>query len=70
MEKYKSRKHCMLLYPLEDATHKKALDYIKLNYDYALIVHNQDLNDNGEIKKAHTHVVLSFPNAKWNTAIA
>lgn len=70
MEKFRSRKMCLLLYPEEDLTHKKALDFIKLNYDYALIVHNQDKDDNGDLKKAHTHIVISFPNAKWNTAIA
>lgn len=70
MEKFRSRKFCMLLYPFEDATHKKAIDYIKLNYDYALIEHDQDLNESGETKKSHTHIVVSFANAKWNTAIA
>ena len=70
MEKFRSRKMCMLLYPNEDLTHKKAIEYIKLNYDYALIEHNQDLNENGELKKSHTHIVVSFLNAKWNTAIA
>lgn len=70
MEKFRSRKFCLLLYPNEDKTHKKALDYIKLNYDYALIVHDKDTNENNEIKKAHTHIVVSFPNAKWNTALA
>lgn len=70
MEKYKSRKFCFLLYPLEDEIHKKALEYIKLNYDYALIEHNRDRTEDGEIKKAHTHVVISLSNAKWNTALA
>ena len=69
MEKFRSRKMCMLLYP-EDETHKKALEYIKLNYDYAMITHDQDLNEEGEIKKSHTHIVITFPNAKWKTAIA
>lgn len=67
---YRSRKHCFLLYPNEDITHKNALEYIKLNYDYAFIVHDKDINDQGELKKQHTHVVVSFNNAKWNTAIA
>lgn len=70
MEKFRSRKMCMLLYPLEDETHKKALEFVKLNYDYALIVHDKDEDENGEMKKSHTHVIVSFPNAKWNTAIA
>jgi len=70
MDKYRSRRFCLLLYPLEDTTHKKALEYIELNYDYALIVHDKDKNENGEVKKSHTHIVISFPNAKWNTAVA
>ena len=71
MEKYRSRKHCLLLYPLEDESHKNAIDYIKNNYDYALIVHDKDYyTETGEIKKSHTHIVLSFNNAKWNTAIS
>jgi len=69
-EKYRSRRFCILLYPLEDETHKKAYEYIKNNYDYASIVHNRDKNEEGEIKKSHTHIVISFPNAKWNSAVA
>lgn len=70
MQNYRSRKHCLLLYPLEDESHKKALEYIKLNYDYAMITHDKDYYaDTGELKKSHTHIVLSFNNAKWNTAI-
>ena len=68
--KYRSRKHCLLLYPLEDETHKKALEYIKTNNDYAMIVHDKDQNEDGELKKSHTHVVLTCSNAKWNTALA
>lgn len=59
-----------MLYPLEDPTHKKALEFIKNNYDCAYIVHDKDLTDQNEIKKSHTHVVISFSNAKWNTSIA
>lgn len=70
MEKYRSRKFCFILYPNEDETHKKALNYLMLNYDYALIEHNRDKKENGEIKKSHIHVVISLPNAKWNTALA
>lgn len=70
MEKFRSRKFCILLYPEEDETHKKALEYIKLNYDYALIVHDKDKNEVGELKKSHTHVVIATANAKWNTALS
>ena len=68
--KYKSRNFCILLYPLEDKTHYCALEYIKLNFEYAFIEHNEDYDKNGEIKKSHTHVVLQFSNQKWNTALA
>jgi len=70
MEKFRSRKFCLLLYPLEDETHAKALEYIKLNYDYAYIVHDKDKNEEGELKKSHTHVIIALPNAKWNTALS
>lgn len=70
MEKFRSKKFCILLYPLEDETHKNAYEYIKHNFDYASIVHDKDKNELGELKKSHTHVVVSIPNAKWNTALA
>ena len=60
-----------MLYPLEDKTHHEALEYIKLNYDCAYIVHDKDVNEvTGEIKKSHTHVVIRCDNAKWNTALS
>lgn len=70
MEKFRSRKVCLMLYPEEDLTHKKALGYIKNNYDYAYIIHDKDFNEVGELKKSHVHVIVQFQNAKWNTAFA
>lgn len=70
MEKFRDRKFCLLLYPLEDKSHEKALEIIKSNYDYAFIEHDKDILENGEIKKSHTHVVLRFKNAIWNTSLA
>lgn len=58
----------MLLYP-DDKNHAKALKFIKNNYDHAMILHNKDLKQ-GELKKEHYHIVLEFPSAKWNTALA
>jgi len=69
MNKFRSRKFCLLLYP-EDEMHMTAIGIIKLSYDYAMICHNQDYDDNGELKKEHYHIVLSLPNAVWNTALA
>lgn len=68
---FRDRKFCLLLYP-EDETHVKALEHIKRNYNYALICHNRDTDENGEIKKAHYHVVIRVDgqNAIWNTSLA
>ena len=70
MEKFKSRKFCLLLYPTEDKSHQNALEYIEKNFDYASIVHDKDLDENNIIKKKHTHVVIATSNGKWNTALA
>lgn len=67
-ENYRSRKHGLLLYP-EDSTHVEALEKIK-SYDYALICHDKDKDDKGELKKAHWHVVINLKNARWRNAVA
>ena len=69
MENFRSKNFNLVLYD-EDKTHKKAIDYIIKNYDYAMILHDKDFNDDGEIKKPHYHIVIRFPNARWNTALA
>lgn len=61
---------CMVLYPDEDVTHKKALEYIENNYNYAYIVHDKDLTESGELKKKHTHLVIKFKNYRWRNSIA
>ena len=70
MTKFRDRNFCLLLYPKEDKTHYNAIKIIKENYDYALINHNNDLLDSGEKKKEHTHVVLRFKNAIWNSSLS
>lgn len=67
--KYRSRVFNLLLYP-EDESHMEALDIIRKNYDYCAILHDHDLDEAGELKKAHYHVVLRCGNAVWNTALA
>lgn len=69
MNKFRSCNFNLILYA-EDETHCKALEFIKKNYDYAMICHNLDTDENGELKKEHYHVVIRFKNAKWNTALA
>lgn len=81
MENLRSKIFNLLIYPEEDKSHLKALDYIRANYDYAAICHNKDIfeedteingvkHEKGTLKKAHYHVVLKFNNAKWDTALA
>lgn len=70
MKAYKSRRHCILLYP-EDETHVKALEHVERYYKYAYIKHDKDVvEETGELKKEHWHVVVEFQNAKYNTAVA
>lgn len=61
---------CLLLYPDEDISHYKALEYIKKNYNYAFIDHDMDSTSDGELKKTHTHVVIKFSNQRWQNSIA
>lgn len=59
----------LILYPLEDITHFKAIQYIKSNYKYALITHDKDLDTEGNLKKSHTHVVLALDNSQEDNTI-
>lgn len=72
MEKFRSRRFCILLYTEEDESHIRALEYIKNNYDnYAYICHDKDIFiETGELKKPHTHVVVEFNNARWSSGVA
>lgn len=78
MEKIKKRNWTMLLYP-EDDTHKNAVETLAAGgYKYVAILHDSDVWSEGESekyaagepKKEHWHVVLKFPQARYNTAIA
>lgn len=61
----------LVLYPDEDPTHKFALEFIKENYsNYAYIMHDKDILEDGSSKKIHYHIVISFKNYRWRNAIA
>ena len=69
--KNRNRHWTLLLYPKEDITHEKAIEYIKNNYEYAMINHNKDTTEDGEIKKEHIHLVFTTgSNARWKSAVA
>lgn len=73
-EKFRDRKFVAVLYP-EDSTHAECIEKLKAGgYNFAAILHDKDVYEDGEhqgeLKKAHWHIVLRFKNAVWNTAIA
>ena len=68
--KFRDRKFCAVLYP-EDETHAACIEKLKTGgYNFAAILHDQDVNEDGELKKPHWHIVVKFPNAVWNEALA
>lgn len=69
-EKYKDRKWRILLYP-EDSSHVAAMQKLaEGGYKYIAILHNKDVEEDGTPKKEHWHVVVKFPAARYNTALA
>lgn len=72
--RFRDRKFCAVLYP-EDPTHFACVEKLKTGgYTYALILHDQDVYEDGDqkgqLKKPHWHVVLKFTNAVWNVPTA
>ena len=70
----------MLLYP-DDPTHAACMGKLEQGgYKFAAILHDSDVweeddpdigkHEIGSPKKAHWHVVLKFPQAKWSTSIS
>ena len=69
-QKYRDRKFVAVLYP-EDETHAACMEKLKTGgYNFAAILHDKDVQEDGTPKKPHWHIVLRFKNAVWNTAIA
>lgn len=63
----KSEKFSIVLYPESESM---IIEYIKLNYKYAGILHDKDVDETGEIKKEHYHFVVLFNNAKDSKTLA
>lgn len=54
----------IILYP-DNQEHLLALDYIKHNFEnYIYILHDKDLDDDGNIVKPHIHCILKFQNQR------
>lgn len=67
----KSRNFGLVLYPNDpkNTTHKQILEYIKSKYQCAYINHNKDVDENGELKKEHTHVIIAFKSPRYISAL-
>ncbi len=70
MKDKRYRSFMTILYP-EDETHECALQYIEEFYsEYAYILHDKDIDEKGEIKKPHYHVIIKVKNAMTISALA
>ena len=69
VQKERSRLWNVLLYP-DNADHVAALEVIRSSFQYVGICHDKDTNEDGELLKPHYHLILKFPQARWNSALA
>lgn len=67
----RTRNFALVLYPNENEKDLKTLEYIKNNFEYAYIEHNEDVWEEeneehkiGDKKKNHTHVLINLKNAR------
>lgn len=59
------RTFAMILYPDSDAYNcESVLSDVMLNYDYAFIKHDKDVDDDGVLKKVHIHCMVSFSSPR------
>lgn len=65
----RSRSYMFVLYPDNPAHEKIINDRLPL-YDATWILHDQDVDDDGMIKKAHVHAVVHFQNARRLSGVA
>lgn len=60
-----------VLYPAEDDSHKKALDFLSKDVvELYWINHTLDLDEDGNLKKPHVHAVWRFENARSLSGVA
>lgn len=77
---WKSKHFLVLLYP-DNPEHLQTFFLLRSKYNCAYIAHDKDVFDEEDLvdhpdrqlgapKKTHWHVVVTFPNQKWNTSFA
>lgn len=64
MSRIRSCNYTMILYP-DDFDHVVAMDVLKSSgYQYSAILHDHDVDKEGNPKKPHFHVIVCFPRQK------
>lgn len=59
-----------MLYP-DDPSHVDAMRKLSDNvYRYSAILHDHDINDDGDLKKAHYNILLKFTSPRVATSVA
>ena len=66
--KLDSRTFSVILYDTEEDI--KILELAKRSYNYAYIMHDKDVDEFGEIKKAHYHLILRWNDTKSINALS
>lgn len=70
MSRIRSCTFSLILYP-DDFSHVVAMDVLAKNgYQYSAILHDKDIDSNGQLLKEHYHVVICFPRQKDLSALA
>lgn len=68
-EKIRSVYKGLILYP-SDNTHVKAMQIINNNFRFKAILHDRDITEEGELKKAHYHYVIKLDSTQTNEWLA
>lgn len=68
--KWKDRNYCCILYPDTNPNHGAILERIRNSFNYAAMMHDKDVNEDGTPKQPHYHVMFRFKQPRWNTAVA
>lgn len=73
MPPLRSRNYCCIIYP-DNPSHVEAIAKLMQGYQFAAILHNEDVYEDGEHKgekkKPHWHVVVKFRNAVFRSALS
>lgn len=59
----------LVLYP-SNKSHVIAMDIINATWCYKAILHDKDVNDDGELKKAHWHVIIQLDSPQSDYYVA